>query len=344
MSLSARVASLLGIFLVSACSPSQPDSIGSDGSDDGASDGSTVAQPDARADAAATAVASAQNADAADTGADAADTGADATDIGADAATDAGVDVGTAVGTDAGKDVGADAQAAPYHPCPPAGAACAIMPLGDSITWGYGSSTGGGYRLRLLHDLWAAHHDATFVGVGSSGPDQLDGKPFPKKNEGYSGYTIDPAPAVMRAGISPLVAAALQTYAPHIVTLMIGTNDLGTNNDVRNAPARLASLIDAITTKSPRALLVVAQITPTGDDKLNALIQTFNAAIPALVKSRAAAGKHILLVDMYAAFTAHAAYKTDLLNDTLHPNDAGYDVMGDVWYAALAPHLPTNAP
>jgi len=28
------------------------------------------------------------------------------------------------------------------------------------------------------------------------------------------------------------------------------------------------------------------------------------------------------------------------MNDYLHPNDAGYVVMGDVWYAAVQSYLP----
>jgi lysophospholipase L1-like esterase len=236
-------------------------------------------------------------------------------------------------------DAKADAAVPLYHPCPPAGTKCVIMPVGDSITAGYQSTTGGGYRLELLHDIWTNGHDATFVGDNSGGPNTLDGKPFPKSNEGYSGYTIDPAPAVNRSGISPLVPTALKKYPTHIVTLMIGTNDIGTNNDLANAPTRLGNLIDAITTAAPNALLVVAQITPTGSDSSNKLTMTFNAAIPGLVKSRVATGKHIIVVDMYSTFTADASYRTDLMYDSLHPNDKGYSLMGDTWYAAIAPHL-----
>ena len=61
----------------------------------------------------------------------------------------------------------------------------------------------------------------------------------------------------------------------------------------------------------------------------------FNAAIPALVQERAAAGKHVALVDMYGAFTARADFKTSLMFDRVHPKDAGYQVMSDVWYAAI---------
>jgi hypothetical protein len=35
-----------------------------------------------------------------------------------------------------------------------------------------------------------------------------------------------------------------------------------------------------------------------------------------------------VLVDMYAAFTANTNYKTALMNDELHPNDAGYSGHG----------------
>ena len=67
---------------------------------------------------------------------------------------------------------------------------------------------------------------------------------------------------------------------------------------------------------------------------------TYNNAIPGLVSTRAAAGKHIVMVDMYAAFTANTNYKTALMNDELHPNNAGYMVMANTWYAAISSYLP----
>jgi lysophospholipase L1-like esterase len=233
----------------------------------------------------------------------------------------------------------------PYAPCPAGETPCVIMPVGDSITWGYQSTTGGGYRITLLEDIWAAGHAATFVGDNTSGPTTLDGKPFPRNNEGFSGYTIDDAPDIPaslggpRTGIAPLVPAALTKYSPNIVTLMIGTNDMGTDNDVSNAPDRLAALLDSITTTRPEALLVLAQITPTGDSATNARIEAYNAAMPALVQARVSTGKHIVLVDMYSAFVADPSYLTDYMKDSLHPNDTGYALMGKTWFAAIGPVL-----
>jgi lysophospholipase L1-like esterase len=82
----------------------------------------------------------------------------------------------------------------------------------------------------------------------------------------------------------------------------------------------------------------VAQIVPqqrATPDTLNTLVQAYNAAIPGLVKTRADAGKHIAMVDMYNAFVSNPNHSTALLADRLHPNPAGYAVMANTWYAAI---------
>src|SRR6185437_15339021 len=99
----------------------------------------------------------------------------------------------------------------------------------------------------------------------TSGPSMVDGAAFPQANEGHAGYTIDDDPADGRMGIQPLAKSAIQTYHPHIVTLMIGTNDVDVQVDLANAPARLGTLLDTILAADPKLLLVVAQITPTQD-------------------------------------------------------------------------------
>jgi len=45
------------------------------------------------------------------------------------------------------------------------------------------------------------------------------------------------------------------------------------------------------------------------------------------------------LVDMYPVIAKNPSYKTALLNDTWHPNSAGYALMAQVWYAVLGPLL-----
>ncbi|MGC4063310.1 MAG: SGNH/GDSL hydrolase family protein [Polyangiaceae bacterium] len=142
-----------------------------------------------------------------------------------------------------------------------------------------------------------------------------------------------------RKGLLPLVRQNLTNHAPHIVLLMIGTNDVNSQLALSDAPARMAKLVDEFTTNAPSALLVVAKLIPTRTDTLNTDVRTFNAAVERIVSERVQSGKHILLVDMYGAFTANVNYKTAWLFDGLHPNDAGYEVMAKSWYAAIASSL-----
>jgi lysophospholipase L1-like esterase len=238
---------------------------------------------------------------------------------------------------------GSGGATAAYHPCPTDGTACKIMPFGDSITDGYNADTPGGYRVELFRLAHSAGKNITFVGSGWNGPDTVDGAPFPHNHEGHSGWTI--APAGGRSGISTLLKndsttqSVMLKYTPHIVLLMIGTNDAIDNYDMANAPTRLGALIDTIFSQLPEVLLVVAQPIPArgdaskGDDTgLSARIKTFDDAIPGVVKARADQGKHILVVDMFTPFNPN---KASLLEDQWHPNLQGYVLLGTQWYQVL---------
>jgi lysophospholipase L1-like esterase len=229
---------------------------------------------------------------------------------------------------------------AAYNPCPTNGDPCRIMPLGDSITDGAGSSTGAGYRLELFRLSLVNNKKLTFVGSHESGPDMVNNTPFPKKQEGHSGWTIDDDGG--RSGLYPQVQSWLAATPPDIVTLMIGTNDVDLSLDLGNAGMRLGLLLDRIAMYAPKALIVVAQMVPTTDDTENQRVMTYNATIPGLVQARAATGKHIAMVDMYGGFTKNANFKTEYMSDKLHPKDAGYVAMANIWWAAVAPLLPNK--
>ena len=226
-----------------------------------------------------------------------------------------------------------------YAPCPTNGSPCIVMPLGDSITDGFPYENGA-YRVELFHQSVQNGTPITFVGRNANGPATVDNMTFPRGHEGYSGFTIDTDST--HSGISPRVDAAIAMFHPHIVLLHIGTNDVNGNVNVANAPTRLGALIDQLTTDAPNALVVVAQIIPTTTDATNTRVSAYNAAVPGLVQQRAAAGKHVVRLDMYTAFTTHADYKTALMFDNLHPNTTGYATMGDAWYGAIQAVLPKH--
>jgi lysophospholipase L1-like esterase len=251
-----------------------------------------------------------------------------------------------------GSTTGTGGSSSAYHPCPTDGTACKIMPFGDSITDGYNPDTPGGYRVELFRRAHADGKNITFVGSGSNGPSTVDGVAFPPRHEGHSGWTIYPEGG--RDGISYCLQAnqnhkclatnsVMLEYTPHVVLLMIGTNDAIDNYDMANAPTRLGTLIDTIYEQLPNVLIVVAQPIPSrgdaskGDDTgLSARIKTYDDAIPAVVKARADKGKHISIVDMYTPFNAN---KASLIEDQWHPNLAGYVLLGTQWYSVLKPQL-----
>ncbi len=204
-----------------------------------------------------------------------------------------------------------------------------IMPLGDSITDGV--DIPGAYRTGLWQRLTSAGYRNDFVGSQFNGPNNLGDH----DHEGHQGWRIDQ--------IDANIVGWLRSTTPHSVLLQIGTNDILKNVE-RTAPGRLSTLIDRITETAPNTEVFVATITPMGWAAGDADVQAFNSRIPAIVDSKAKAGKRVHLVDMYNALSP-----SDLLDDGVHPNAGGYDKMAAVWYRALmsvpgAAGNPGNAP
>ena len=225
---------------------------------------------------------------------------------------------------------GAGGAGGSYCPTTP-GTACNIMPVGDSITEGCCTAPMGGYRIELFRQASTNNKNITFVGTLTNGPTTVDNKPFPQSHEGHGGWKI--------SQIAGVIDNAISSSKPHIVLLKIGTNDINGNDNISNAPNRLASLIDQICKDAPNALLVVSAIIPTTDDGTNGNVRAYNTAIKAKAEAAAATGKHVLFVDNYDAFAQNSSYKTALMADGLHPNTAGYAVLGKSFYGMISSYL-----
>jgi lysophospholipase L1-like esterase len=214
-----------------------------------------------------------------------------------------------------------------------------IMPLGDSLTQGEGSSDEGGYRTFLWKQYQKYGYRVKFVGTQSSGPGDID-----THNEGHPGWRIDQ--------ISAHVVYWLTLYRPQVILLLIGTNDILQRRDLRHISNRLSLLIDRITFILPQSTLLVASVPPLSDSRLyakqnrsypssvdfNANVVAYNATIPSIVRSAVAQGKHVQYVDMYDVVPVYD------IEDGIHPNDAGYAFMGNAWYTALTKVLPLPLP
>jgi len=191
-----------------------------------------------------------------------------------------------------------------------------VMPLGDSIT--EGAMVPGGYRTELWRLATLESILVEFVGTRENGPITLPHR----RHEGHAGFRIE--------GIEARVDDWLARESPDVVLLMIGTNDMLAEDRRATAPDRLAHLLDRIVERAPDARVLVASIPPLGP-RFGKQIETFNRAIPAIVESRAKAGKKIELVDVRASLDA-----TDLL-DEIHPSARGYEKIA----RAFLPYLQT---
>jgi lysophospholipase L1-like esterase len=192
-----------------------------------------------------------------------------------------------------------------------------IMPLGDSITYGIGSSDDAGYRASLARRLTVTGFRVDFVGSQDAGPAGADGD-----NEGHSGWTI--------AQLDARTDGWLARYRPDVVLLHAGTNDLYRPAGRADAPQRLGRLLDRIRRDRPAARIMVAQIVGSRRPALQRRITRYNAGVAAMVTARR--DSMVRLVDQGGV---HAP--------VVHPDDAGYRVMAANWFAAItAPTDPSR--
>jgi lysophospholipase L1-like esterase len=186
------------------------------------------------------------------------------------------------------------------------------LAYGDSITAGTGSSDGSGYRSYFQADMRALWGAANVPAVGLSG----------KRSN---------------AGIVPL-GAALATHRPAYTLILFGTNDW---NDVvcREAPpcytidSLRAMIQDARGSGSSPIIGTIPPVNPKWVDKgateRNEWVKAMNAEI-----RKMAAAEKAPVADIHALFTAKSDMTT-LFDDTVHPNDQGYQLIGQAFVAAV---------
>ncbi|NPD67799.1 hypothetical protein HPQ61_13705, partial [Acetobacteraceae bacterium] len=207
-----------------------------------------------------------------------------------------------------------------------------IMPFGDSITHGWiaadwsvqGITTDQGYRGPLWQSFVTDQALVNFVGDQVDGPATLpDGD-----NAGYPGFTT----AQLLAKLPDLLAV----QQPGAVLLEAGANDLLQGIAQATTIANLTSMIDKISAANAATQIYIGTVTP-----LTAVSTTtessLNTAIATMVKQEQAAGDKVVLVDMSNITT------DDLIFDGTHPNDVGYGLMAQNFFAAILAQQPIRA-
>jgi len=120
-----------------------------------------------------------------------------------------------------------------------AGAATAVLPLGDSITRGDASQ---GYRLNLWTQMVAGKNDVDLIGsLDNGGPTGFD-----RQHEGHSGYTVQQVADALPGWLK-------RSSAPDVVLLHIGTNDLTRSRVTQPAvmQGQLGRIIETLRARNP---------------------------------------------------------------------------------------------
>lgn len=253
---------------------------------------------------------------------------------------------------------------------PPSEIPFTILPIGDSITYGFDSPLGDGFRLSISQHLLEAGYppyygliDVPSTQAHSSNTSkpaqelrlghrfvgtQVSGTMLSPFNEGHSTFPIsrihDVATPVLESYCQQTGSPDQQPWhKPNVILLLAGTNDVVANPLMENtteAPARLRDLVDTVTTTCPDAALILAQLPGTDDSLKNgvpggaARVQEFNDALPGIVQGFRDEGRNISLVDM-----SQAVAGTDTV-DGVHPDAQAYVRMGDVWWEGMKSVLP----
>ncbi|MGW2275340.1 GDSL-type esterase/lipase family protein [Streptomyces yangpuensis] len=217
--------------------------------------------------------------------------------------------------------------AVPASAAPPA-PVVRVLPLGDSITYGQGSSNESGYR-SPLHGLAAKQSRYTLDFVGS-----LEHGAMPDSaHEGHAGYTIER----IRAGANRWLAAA----QPDVVLLHIGINDLNQGTDPGQAADQASTLVDQIFAARPGVTVVMEGLIPTTPgwnyQDLSQPVARYNQRMKQLEQAEQQAGKRFRFVDAPALTPADRADATHpaQMSDGLHPNDAGYARLAQAFFTPL---------
>ena len=201
-----------------------------------------------------------------------------------------------------------------------------VMPLGDSLTIGKQVNQTGGYRRPLLNILQSNGYNVTYLGTKTD-----EGM---LRHDGHEGWSIEK----MIDSVQEIFDRV--NIEPDVILLTIGGYDVGKlESDLDDFVEQFTKLIDRITMSKPFAHILASTLTPQSDHN----VTMFNQLIKGSVDQQTAAGKRVSLVDMYDAFTV-----ADLVDD-VHPSDAGYESMANIWVEKImeilgpyGDHLPVE--
>jgi lysophospholipase L1-like esterase len=192
-----------------------------------------------------------------------------------------------------------------------------VVAFGDSITFGFLDLQRRGFRLTTSNNY----------------PNILQGKL----------KALDPAWQVINRGQggehsnegAARLPGVLRSDKPGFVLIMEGTNDAEQCQDSAALINNLRSMVQSA--KANNTIPIIGTIPPSfrNNPCASDIIDQTNANIRAL-----ASAENIVLADIFTGMNQRDLFGIAPDRDPLHPNEAGYAVMANIWYTALLQAIP----
>lgn len=229
-----------------------------------------------------------------------------------------------------------------------------ILPLGASLTCGFHSPQGNGYReylrAQLRHAAWTVNYVGSLENgtmrnrvrvVLSLGPEfitslctmrLIESKANPvltvciflQQNEGHSGAVL--------ASVAKKAERSIPK-APNVILINAGTNDAIRGNNAAIVKKNMNLLLDRLFDTISETTIVLSTLIPSTRDngKYQDNVDIINEQYRQIAATRRKEGDRVILAEL-----SHFITPQDVRDgDGTHPSDGGYKKMASVWWEAI---------
>ena len=200
-----------------------------------------------------------------------------------------------------------------------------FLPVGDSIT--EGGKTFSNYRYPLWEKLHAAGYLVEFVGSRTS-----ESRVGPLPHEGHGGKNAE--------FLAEAVENYFRTNSADVVLIHAGHNHTNTEAPVAGIVAATEKMIQTARAANPKVIVLVAQVIPSGKLPKYEYIPALNVELGNFAARLSTPQAPVVAVNMADGFD----WRTDTIEDHVHPNARGAEKMAAKWFAALTNVLAAPTP
>lgn len=146
------------------------------------------------------------------------------------------------------------------------------------------------------------------------------------KNNAHSGFPGNRIDQVHQRALDSF------QFQPNLVLINAGSNDLVQDFDIMNAPTRMELMLNHLFSHITGTTIVLSTLLDSAREDIRCYRPWYNEALRDIVERRQGYGEAIVLAEM----DDERIKVEDMHEDGVHPLDAGYGVMCEIWFAAIS--------